>query len=539
MEQKSAGRGFLILSIAGIAGKLLSAIYVPLLTAVLGETGYGIYTAGYDIFVFLIAVTSLGAQPAVTKVVTELRAIGNHKDALRAMKLAIRYLAMISIAIAGIFMVLAFPLSKIISAEQSAWTFVFLAPAIIFAAILAAYRGYMQAVEEMEALAISQIIEQLVNVILSLVFAAVLIAVTSSDEWGSAGGTVGTSLGAIIAIIYIIYIYEKRNYKEEAEKNHDPSRRRVSDKRIVKKLFMYALPITLVAGVQNFAGVIDTMTLGRGLSSAGFNQEQVNDLRAVLSYYKTLVYVPLAIVTALGTSIFPKVIQAFVHKNKKDLKQQTSYAFRITYIIIMPATFGLAILSKEIYKFLFNNTSTGYTLLMYGSALLIFMSITTIQNVILQGINKLYLIIVSASAGLIAKIVINLILIPIPSINIMGAVVATFVSFIIPAVINHRKIERFFKVRIPIIRQAIVPTICSMLMAIVIFLVKFPVIKVADMLGGGRVIIAIATLVLIGIGGIVYLYTMVYFGGIRKKDLDLISPKVFRFLPRSLRKELI
>lgn len=539
MEQKSAGRGFLILSIAGIAGKLLSAIYVPLLTAVLGETGYGIYTAGYDIFVFLIAVTSLGAQPAVTKVVTELRAMGNHKDALRAMKLSIKYLAIISIIIAGIFMALAFPLSKAINAEKSAYTFVFLAPAIIFAAILAAYRGYMQAVEEMETLAISQIIEQLINVILSLVFAGILITITGDDEWGSAGGTVGTSLGAIVAIIYIIYIYKKRNYKEKAERNHDPSRRRVSDKRIVKKLFMYALPITLVAGVQNFAGVIDTMTLGRGLSSAGFNQDQVNDLRAVLSYYKTLVYVPLAIVTALGTSIFPKVIQAFVHKNKKDLKQQTSYAFRITYIIIMPATFGLAILSKEIYNFLFNNTSTGYKLLMYGSALLIFMSITTIQNVILQGINKLYLIIVSASAGLIAKIAINLILIPVPSINIAGAVVATFVSFIIPAVINHRKIESFFKVKIPIIKQAIVPTICSILMAIVIFLVKFPVIKVADMIGGGRVVIAIATLILIGIGGVVYLYTMVYFGGIRKKDLDLISPKLFRFLPRRIRKELI
>lgn len=538
MEQKSAGRGFLILSIAGIAGKLLSAIYVPLLTAVLGETGYGIYVAGYDIFVFLIAVTSLGAQPAVTKVVTELRAMGNHKDALRAMKLAIRYLAMISIVIAGIFMLIAFPLSKIISAEKSALTFVFLGPAIIFAAILAAYRGYMQAVEEMEALAISQIIEQLINVILSLVFAGMLIVITSSDEWGSAGGTVGTSLGAIVAIIYIIYIYEKRNYREEAEKNHDPNRRRVSDKKIVKKLFMYAIPITLVAGVQNFAGVIDTMTLGKSLSSAGFNQEQVNDLRAVLSYYKTLIYVPLAIVTALGTSIFPKVIQAFVHKNKKELKQQTSYAFRIMYMIVIPAVFGLAILSKEIYKFLFPSSS-GYYLLMYGSTLLVFMSITTIQNVILQGINKLYLIIFSASAGLVAKIIINILLVSIPSINIMGAVVATFVSFIIPAVINHRKIERFFKVRIPIIKQAIVPTICSMLMSIVIFLVKFPVIKVADMIGGGRIVIAIATLVLIGIGGVVYLYTMVYFGGIRKRDLDLISPSLFRFLPRSIRKELI
>ena len=538
MEEKSAGRGFLILSIAGIAGKLLSAIYVPLLTGVLGGAGYGIYVAGYDIFVFLIAVTSLGAQPAVTKVVTELRAVGNHKDALRAMKLSIRYLAIISIVIAGIFMALSFPISKLIYRERSALTFLFLGPAIIFAAILAGYRGYMQGVEEMESLAISQIIEQLINVVLSLVFAALLIWVTGSLEWGSAGGTVGTSLGAVVAIMYILYIYNKKGFKEEAELNHDPSRKRVSDKRIVKKLFMYALPITLVAAVQNFAGVIDSITLARSLNSAGFSELQIDNLTSVLSYYKTLVYVPLAIVTALGTSIFPKIIQAFVHKNKKELKKQTSYSFRMMYIIVMPAVFGLAILSKEIYTFLFPSNS-GYTLLMYGSSLLIFMSITTIQNVILQGINKLYLIIVSASLGLLAKIIINVILVSIPSVNIMGAVIATFVSFIIPTIINHRKIKQFFRVNIPIVKQAIIPTICSLLMTLVILIARFPIIKAAEALGGGRIVIAISTVILIGIGGLIYLYSMIYFGGIRRKDLDLISPKVYKFLPRSLRKELL
>lgn len=538
MEQKSAGRGFLILSIAGIAGKLLSAIYVPLLTRVLGETGYGIYVAGYDIFVFLIAVTSLGAQPAVTKVVTELRAMGNHKDALRAMKLSIKYLALISIVIAGIFMALSFPISKLIYRERSALTFVFLGPAIIFAAVLAAFRGYMQGVEEMESLAVSQIIEQFINVVLSIVFAALLLAVTNKLEWGSAGGTVGTSLGAIIAIIYIIYIYNKKEFTEEAERNHDSSRKRVSDKRIVKKLFMYAIPITMVAAVQNFAGVIDSITLARSLNSAGFDKDKIDSLTAILSYYKTLIYVPLAIVTALGTSIFPKIIQAFVYKNKKDLKQQTSYAFRIMYIIVMPATFGLAILSKEIYTFLFPSNS-GYNLLMYGSTLLIFMSITTIQNVILQGINKLYLIIVSASLGLLAKIIINIVLVSNPNINIKGAVIATFISFIIPTIINHRKIKKFFRVNIPIVKQAIVPTICSILMTLVIFLAKFPILRVTEALGGGKIVTAIETVILIGIGGIVYLYSMIYFGGIRKKDLDLFSPKLFKFLPRRLRKELL
>lgn len=538
MEQKSAGRGFLILSIAGIAGKLLSAIYVPLLTAVLGDAGYGIYVAGYDIFVFLIAVTSLGAQPAVTKVVTELRAMGNHKDALRAMKLSIKYLAIISIIITAIFMIVAVPFSRIIKAEESALTFVFLGPAIIFAAILAGFRGYMQGIEEMETLAISQIIEQIINVVLSLIFAALLINITSSLEWGSAGGTIGTSLGAVVAIMYIIYIYNKNDFSEEAEINHDPNRKKVSDKRIVKKLFKYAIPITLVAAVQNFAGVIDSITLGTSLASAGFSKVEINDLRAVLSYYKTLVYVPLAIVTALGTSIFPKVIQAFVCKNKKELKKQTSYSFRIMYIIVMPATFGLAILSKEIYSFLFPSNE-GYKLLMFGSALLIFMSITTIQNVILQGINKLYLIIVSASLGLFAKIIINIFLVAIPSINIIGAVIATFVSFIIPTIINHRKIKEFFKVNIPIVKQAIVPTICSILMTIGILIAKFPITKVSEALGGGRIINAIISLILIAVGGIIYLYAMIYFGGIRRKDLDLISPKLFKFLPRRLRKQLI
>ena len=208
------------------------------------------------------------------------------------------------------------------------------------------------------------------------------------------------------------------------------------------------------------------------------------------------------------------------------------------YIIVIPATFGLAILSKEIYKFLFGANS-GYKLLMYGSALLIFMSITTIQNVILQGINKLYLIIASASLGLIAKIIINIVLVSIPSVNIIGAVIATFVSFIIPTLINHKKIRQFFKVNIPIVKQAVVPTICSVIMTLGILVAKFPVINLAEALGGGRIVIAIASGILIGIGGVIYLYTMIYFGGIRKKDLELISPKLYKFLPRSLRKELL
>ena len=58
MEEKSVGRSFLILSLAGVLVKILSAVYIPLLTLIIGPAGYGIYSSSYSAFVFILAVTS-------------------------------------------------------------------------------------------------------------------------------------------------------------------------------------------------------------------------------------------------------------------------------------------------------------------------------------------------------------------------------------------------------------------------------------------------------------------------------------------------
>ena len=208
MEEKSLGRSFLILSVAGILVKLLSAAYVPLLNAIIGTDAVGIYQASYSYFVFILAITSLGAQPAVTKVVAELRALGHHDDALRAMKLSRKYLSIIGAVITVLFIVLAKPIAKITQWEQASLSLMFLAPTVLFSCILASYRGYIQGIEDMKTLAVSQVIEQIVNVVISLIFAFLLINI--SDEWGSAGGTIGTTVGAVVAVVFILYIYNDK-----------------------------------------------------------------------------------------------------------------------------------------------------------------------------------------------------------------------------------------------------------------------------------------------------------------------------------------
>ena len=518
----------MILSFAGIFIKILSAAYVPLLTAVIGSDAYASYSISYTIFTFILAVTSLGAQPAITKVVAEYRAVGNSIDALRAMKISRKYMTIIGVFGTIILLVLAKPIALASTWDKSILAIIFLSPTILFSCILSVYRGYMQGIEDMETIGISQIIEQIINV----VFAGILIKI--SEEMGIAGGTVGTTLGAVVAIIYIIFIYEKREYEEEAYSSNTIEKRH-SEKTIARKILMYALPSTLVAALQNSSPLVDAMIVKRRLAISGIPKESLEVTYAYLSYFNTLLYVPLALVTALSTAIFPKVISAYTCKNRKELRSNISYSYRITFMITIPSLVGLAILGKEVFNMLFG-LNEGYELLMYGSIVLVFMSITTIQNTILQGVNKLYLVLYTAFIGVVLKLILDFILVAIPEINIFGAVIASFVSYLVPTIINHRNLRKIFRVRVPIIKLLLAPIIASLSMGVVIAVIRMPMARLINIFEGGRLMISVETLVMVAIGGMVYLLVMILIGGITKTDLDLISPKVYRIMPRFLRK---
>ncbi|MEG0308930.1 MAG: polysaccharide biosynthesis protein [Clostridium sp.] len=534
MGKKSMGRGLIILSISSILVKLLSALYVPALKSIITDNGYGIYIVGYEIFILLFAITSVGTQQAIAKVVSEFNTLGNSRAALDTMRIAKRYLFVYGGIISLVFMVISFPLAKIIGRPQSSLSFLFLSPAIVLAAVLSSYRGYMQGVNDMVSLGVSNIIEQIINIFLSLVFAFLFMKI--SIEWGSAGGTIGTSVGAILAIAYIRYIF-KRKYNSDQLNSSETSNYNVSKRSIIKKLTMYCIPITIVAIIQSLSGVIDVVTVGLGLETLGLISEMININTSLLYYYRTLINVPFTIITSLGIAIFPKVIKSFLENSKEELRIQTGYFYKLIYTITIPSVFGLAVLSKEIYGFLFD-LNYGYELLIYGGMVLVFMSVYSIQNTILQGINKFRLIIITGIIGLTAKLICNITLINIEGINIMGAVIGSYVAFIIPTIVNHIKLQKYFGVKIPIIKQTIVPLISSSIMTIIILVLKYQVMSSVLKVVGGRVGIAIGTMILIVMGGFVYFIAIVLLKGVTKYDLDTISPKLYEVLPKYIKRNL-
>ncbi len=536
MEEKSANRGFLILSIAGIASKIISVFYIPLLQRILGLSGYGIYQNCYEVFLFAYAITNLGTQPAIAKVVAELTALDKHEDAIRTLKISRTLLALVGGIISILLMLFAFPIGNMIGNPEASYGILLLAPSIFITSILSSYRGFFQGKSSMNAIAISQVVEQVINILVSLTCAFLLVKI--SIAYGSAGGTIGTSIGALVACLYMVYVYGKNKFEEEAfelqEKLH---KKRIRTKSIIRKLIRYGLPITLTAGLQNFGSLVDMVNVNSRLAYAGFDLQKSQELYGVLGRYKTLLSVPLIIVTALGTTVLPAISAAMALKNKKDVRKKTGFAFRVTFIITIPAAVGLSCLASEVFELLYG-TSQGFELMMIGSIVLVVQSVVQIQTTILQSMNKLYFVLFTFIIGIVAKVIANYILVGIPSINILGVVGGNFLWFFIPMILNTFALNKMLRVKVRFFRNMIKPIISSLAMAGVIFALKYPAEIVMSILNGGKLVSGVITLILISLGSFVYLYIMIVLGGLNKEDLDSISGRIYRVLPRFLRKKM-
>lgn len=537
MEEKSANgsnKGFLILSIAGLLTKLISVFYIPLLQRIIGLDGYGIYQNCYEVFLFVYAVTNLGTQPAIAKVVAELTALEKPNDAVRVLKISRTILASVGAILTLFLMLCAFPIGRMIGNPAASYGILMLAPSIFVTSILSSYRGYFQGRSSMTAIAISQVLEQIINIAISLTCAYFLVKI--SVQYGSAGGTIGTSIGAFVACIYMIYIYRTEKFEEESVETQG-NNKRVRTKHIIRKLIKYGLPITLSAGLQNFGSLVDMVNVNSRLAAAGFSLQQSQVLYGVLGRYKTLLSVPLIIVVALGTTVLPAVAAAMAIKDKKEIRRKATFAFRITLIITIPAAIGMSSLGKEVFELLYG-TDQGFELMVIGSIVLILMAVVQIQTVILQSMNKLYFVLGTFSIGIVAKIIANYILVGMPNINILGVVVGNFLWFAIPMFLNQRALKKVLRVKIPMFRNIVKPLIASIAMSGVIFMLKIPTSVLITITNGNSMLRGITTILMISIGGFVYLYLIMILGGIKKNDIDSISPRIYTLLPRFLRTKL-
>ena len=170
-------KGTLILTIAGFVVKAIGSINWILLSRILGGEGIGIYQMAFPIYLLLLQISSAGVPIAISILTAERLALHDFGGAKRVFNISFTMLTITGfIASLAMYFGADWLISSGLIAESRAYySIIALAPAVFFVTWISCFRGYIQGYEMMTPTAISQIVEQLLRVIVMLGAAAILL----------------------------------------------------------------------------------------------------------------------------------------------------------------------------------------------------------------------------------------------------------------------------------------------------------------------------------------------------------------------------
>ncbi|MCL2620404.1 MAG: polysaccharide biosynthesis protein [Defluviitaleaceae bacterium] len=535
-----------ILGATGILARLLGFLYRLPLTDLIGDDGNGIYAVGFSVYTFLLVLSSAGLPSAIAKMVAERSALGHYDAAHRVFRVALGLAAVIGVVVSVIVFFLAEQITGMLLMPQATLALQMLTPTIFIVAIMSVIRGYFQGMSTTVPTALSQLIEQIINAIFSVVLAHAMwnFAMDRGYElanFGAAGGTLGSTVGAMAGFIFITGLYfiarkdilHKVNQTKASRKlGLGGKYREEKTSRLVRSILRTSFTIIAGTAVFSIAGVIDVWLVPSRLLVAGFDHQTATEfLGQVAGKFNTLTNVPAAISSSIAIATIPAIAAARKLGNKQEVQEKLNVAFRVGMLLTIPIAFGLAVLGPQIVALLFPSHPDGGTLFRWGFLSVIFLAASQISTGVLQALNFGRVPVFSAICGAIVKIVMSFVLISSPNINIYGAVIGTTLCFLVSAVINCAFLFKHTNSKPDVTGMLIKPAIASTAMAIGCF----GFYHLLYILFGQP---TFATITAIIIGMVLYVVFMLVVRGLSDQDI-LFLPGGGRLLAKMKSKGLI
>ena len=516
-SRESFLKGALILSLAGVIVKIMGAFFRIPLSNLIGSIGMGYYQVVYPIYTLFLTLAVAGFPTALAKLVSEQRAVGDFKGANKTFRISYTVLFITGLISFSIFFFGAEFISTVILKNSGAYAaMVAISPALLFVPLMSSYRGYFQGRRDMTKIAVSQVIEQFFRVSLGL-FLGYMLMKSYGPEMGAAGGVLGAAIGGFASAAFLIYIYLRNTKERKAEIAHSSHIKTESTGTILKKLLYVAIPITIGACVMPLVNMVDSVIVVRRLQVAGFDIDMANSLLGQLSGMAIpIVNLPVVIDQAIGMSLVPSISEAYALNQINRARKEAKTGLKTILLVVLPCTFGLAALATPIMSLLFPSIeATGPaslgTLLFVVAPSAIFLGLVYAQNGILQGMGKPMVPVMALLVGMLFKVVISYTLTGIESINIIGSGIGTVSAYAVASIIEFIYIKKHMKLKLSLKEFIIKPLLTVITMFVV---VKLTYGVTVGFLGN-----ALATLVSISIGGVVYGLVLLGIGGITKEEL--------------------
>ncbi|MHB9146363.1 MAG: putative polysaccharide biosynthesis protein [Symbiobacteriia bacterium] len=508
----------LLVRVIGIAQK------IPL-WHLLGPVGVGIYNFPYPFYAILLAISSTGINIAISKIVAERMASGDQAGALNVFRISRVVMSTLGIFTAVTLAVLGKFLAVHVNHDpRAALSYWVLAPAVFADTLQAAYRGFFQGLQNMRPNALSQVAEQLIRVVVMLSVSWVLLRQTGDLGIAAAGATFGSTAGAIGSFLLLTWIYRAAGPRIFSRRMLAAPPRREPVWPLVRRIFNYAIPISLAGMGLPLLMLADSGLVSPRLQAAGFTLEYATGQYGILANNATpLINLPTILTGALFVSLVPAITESLQLGRKDQVLHRSRSALRVTMLFSFPAAVGLYTLAGGILHLLTFGPETTPVAQALTFAL-IFITLQQTTSGILQGLGRSREPVINMFLGALLKAVLTYFLVY--RIGVEGAAYGTAAGFLLTVILNFWWVYREVGPVVEFGDMVVKPGVAAAAMGLVLVPTYPFLLRHLHSMN-------LSTLVAIAVGAAVYGLVLALLGGVREADLALI-PKVGRPLARIL-----
>lgn len=466
-----------ILAIASIITRIIGMLYKIPMTHMIGSEGMAYYNTAYEIYSIVLILSSLSIPLALSKLISAREENKEYRTSGRIFRLTMM-LACVSGGIASLVIWFGAGFFAELTGYPSAkFPLRVLAPTIFIVAVLGVLRGFFQGRKTMLPTALSQIIEQIINAVISIFAAFLLMKSFSGDASqaarGAAGGTLGTLCGAASGALFLGFVYYlNRDYVRRKEAQ-DVSSKNESSFVLMKAICLTLLPIILSQTVYQISGVLDISIFGNYMQSIDVSESNSAILQeAYTNKYRQLTNVPVAIASALSAAIVPSLSASFQMKNVLEIKKKIHSSIKMNMIIAIPAAVGMGVLGPQLIQLLYKDTSVlSGNLLRIGSIAIVFFAYSTMTNGILQGLGRLRTPVIHAAVSLVIHIGMLYFMLHVLQLSVYAMVIGNVSFAFIICILNWTSIQHIAGYKQEIKTSFVMPSVAAVAMGIVTYLV--------------------------------------------------------------------
>lgn len=417
----------IILVIGGLLTKILGMIIRIVTTRVIGLNGIGLYMMIMPTYGLFITIATLSLPIAISKLVSENTR--NNKNVI----LGIIPIAMIVDIVLVLMLIFSarFISDSLLQNKNLYTPILAMSITLPFITLSNIIRGYFFGKEKMIPHVTSNIIEQIIRIIMTILITPYLL------KYGIITAITGIILYNVISEIVstlILFFFIPKNVKITKQDI-------IPDYDNVKDIFKISIPTTAGRIITAIGVFLEPVIITYVLLRIGYtNTEITNEYGIITGYVFPMVMMPQFLSAAISSALLPAISKYYVHDNIYQIKRKLYQAIIISLVIGIFFTTIFVLFPKVVLKLIFNTTH-GANYLIYAAPIFL---ITYIQGPLLstlQATNNANIIMKSSLIGIIIKTLILFITLYL-DLKMYPLLIATFIQYSVITIYQYKKLKR-------------------------------------------------------------------------------------------------